>query len=238
MPRWPGARLGNPRRIGRIAGPAAAGVFRYELGAATEARSRLLGRAIGPPVRSFPLAAGGGRPILSGRRGAAGDPPATQPQQLALVAARQADPAGSCACSPSPAAGKTTALRLLAEADPSALYPGLQQGRPSSRRRPASRPACLPHRPQPGLPRQPGMGERQQHRLERRLARRDVAAAPSRPWSRPAAGCWALLPPSAPPCVPSTAPTARSSTSHLRDLPRGADRAEAVLAWAHRLWGV
>src|SRR4051794_25687952 len=42
-----------------------------------------------------------------------------------------------------------------------------------------------------------------------------------------------------PPCAPSpTAPRARSDAGHLPPLPRGADRAEAVLAWARRLWGL
>src|SRR5690349_7155547 len=76
----------------------------------------------------------------------------------------------------------------------------------------------------------------QRHRLERRLAAREVAetlAIPALDGLRPS--FWAY-------CAVATVRAfthgaAREiDAGHLPPLPRGPDRAEAVLAWAHRLW--
>lgn len=76
----------------------------------------------------LPLAVDPDRPILGrvARHGAPG-PPETplqpSPEQDAIVAARRADPTGSLRVVAFAGAGKTTTLRLLAEADPTpALY--------------------------------------------------------------------------------------------------------------------
>src|SRR3954464_13854557 len=116
MARSPSREPPTDRKNG---GTAAAGVFRHRLGAATAARSRLLGRVIGTPVRSLSPGGPQGSPY-PGVDDAV--PPEIllqpSPEQRALVDARRADPAGSLRVLAFAGSGKTTALRLLAEAHP------------------------------------------------------------------------------------------------------------------------
>ena len=159
------------------------------------------------------------------------------PEQLALIAARRADPGGSLRVLAFAGAGKTTALRLLAEADPSpALY--LAYNKAAQLQAQARFPAHVACRTVHSLAyRATGMAA-QRHRLERRLAAREVAEAlaiPALDGLRPA--FWAH-------CAIATVRAFTHGADrgidagHLPALPRGPDRAEAVLAWARRLWGL
>ena len=158
------------------------------------------------------------------------------PEQLALIAARRADPAGSLRVLAFAGAGKTTALRLLAEADPSpALY--LAYNKAAQLQARARFPAHVACRTVHSLAYRATRMFEQRHRLERRLAAREVAellAIPALDGLRPA--FWAY-------CAVATVRAfthgaAREiDAGHLPPLPRGADRAGAVLAWARRLWG-
>src|SRR4051794_40538716 len=197
---------------------------------------RLLGRVIGTPVRSL---SPGDRQGSSypGADGAV--PPETllqpSPEQLTLIDARRADPAGSLRVFAFAGSGKTTALKLLAEADPSpALYLAYDKAAQlEAQRRFPAHVAC---RTVHSLAyRATGMA-RQRHRLERRLAAREVAealAVPALDGLRPS--FWAH-------CAVATVRAFTHSAAreigpeHLPPLPRGADRIEAVLAWARRLW--
>src|SRR3954468_23175118 len=98
------------------------------------------------------------------------------PEQLALITARRADPAGSLRVLAFAGSGKTTALKLLAAADPSpALYLAYNKAAQLEAQR--RFPAHLACRPIHSLAyRATGMAE-QRHRLERRLAAREVAEA-------------------------------------------------------------
>src|SRR4051794_34935521 len=159
------------------------------------------------------------------------------PEQRALVDARRADPAGSLRVLAFAGAGKTTALRLLAEADPSpALY--LAYNKAAQLQAQARFPAHVACRTVHSLAYRATRMFEQQHRLERRLAAREVAemlAIPALDGLRPA--FWAY-------CAIAAVRTFTHGADrgidagHLPDLPRGADRAEAVLAWARRLWGL
>ena len=114
--------------------------------------------------------------------------------------------------------------------------PGLQQGRPAPGPGPLPGPRRLPHRPQPRLPRHRMFEQR--HRLERRLAAREVAellAIPALDGLRPS--FWAYCAIAAVRAFTHGADR-EIDAGHLPPLPRGADRAEAVLAWARRLWGL
>src|SRR3954451_14183012 len=138
---------------------------------------RLLGRVIGTPVRSL---SPGDRQGSSypGADGAV--PPETSlqpsPEQLALIDARRSDPAGSLRVLAFAGSGKTTALRLLAGADPSpTLY--LVYNKAAQLEAQARFPAPVACRPVHSLAyRATGMAARR-HRLERRLAAREVAEA-------------------------------------------------------------
>src|SRR3954464_13118333 len=121
---WPGARHGNPRRIGRIVETRRPGFSATDSAQRRRRDPRLLGRVIGTPVRSLSPGDRQG-PSYPGADGAV--PPETplqpSPEQLTLIDARRSDPAGSLRVLAFAGSGKTTALRLLARADPSpALY--------------------------------------------------------------------------------------------------------------------
>src|SRR5690242_5270212 len=157
------------------------------------------------------------------------------PEQLALIAARRADPAGSLRVLAFAGSGKTTALRLLAEADPSpALYLAYNKSAQlEAQRRFPAHVAC---RTVHSLAYRATRMFEQRHRLERRLAAREVAellAIPALDGLRPA--FWAY-------CAVAAVRTFTHSAAreidagHLPALPRGADRIEPVLAWARRLW--
>ena len=157
------------------------------------------------------------------------------PEQRALVDARRADPAGSLRVLAFAGAGKTTALRLLAEADPSpALY--LAYNKAAQLQARARFPAHVACRTVHSLAYRATRMFDQRHRLERRLAAREVAellAIPALDGLRPA--FWAYCAIAA--VRAFTHGAAREiDAGHLPPLPRGADRAEAVLAWARRLW--
>src|SRR3954452_20105981 len=91
------------------------------------------------------------------------------PEQQALIAARQADPAGSLRVLAFAGAGKTTALRLLAEADPSpALY--LAYNKAAQLQAGPRSPPHVACRTVHSLAYRATRMFEQQHRLERRLA--------------------------------------------------------------------
>src|SRR5689334_8754359 len=157
------------------------------------------------------------------------------PEQHALIDARRADPAGSLRVLAFAGSGKTTALQLLAAADPSpALYLAYNKAaRLEAQRRFPAHVACRTVRSL--AYRATGMAARR-HRLERRLAAREVAEAlaiPALDGLRPA--FWAH-------CAIATVRGFTHSAAreldagHLPPLPRGTDRAGPVLAWARRLW--
>src|SRR4051794_37375783 len=157
------------------------------------------------------------------------------PEQQALIDARRADPRGSLRVLAFAGAGKTTALRLLAEADPSpALY--LAYNKAAQLQARARFPAHVACRTVHSLAYRATRTFEQRHRLERRLAAREVAellAIPALDGLRPS--FWAY-------CAITTVRAftrgaAREiDAGHLPPLPRGPDRAEAVLGWARRLW--
>ena len=132
--------------------------------------------------------------------------------------------------------GKTTALKLLAEADPTpGLYVAYNKGAQLSAR--ARFPAHVACRTVHSLAYRAMHMADQQHRLERRLAGRDVAellAIPALDGLR--SSFWGY-------CVIATVRsfthdgTARGiGLEHLPPLPRGTDRAGPVLAWARQIW--
>src|SRR4051795_6037069 len=187
------------------------------------------------PVRPFPLAAAASRPILGSGAARPETPLQPSPEQLALIDARRADPAGSLRVLAFAGAGKTTALRLLAEADPSpALY--LAYNKAAQLQARARFPAHVACRTVHSLAYRATRMFEQRHRLERKLAAREVAetlAVPALDGLRPS--FWAY-------CAIATVRTFTHGTArdigpeHLPPLPRGADRAEPVLAWARVLW--
>jgi UvrD-like helicase family protein len=131
--------------------------------------------------------------------------------------------------------GKTTALRLLAGADPSpALYLAYDKAAQLQAR--ARFPAHVACRTVHSLAyRATGMAA-QRHRLERRLAAREVAgllAIPALDGLRPA--FWAHCAIAAVRAFTHSA-AREIDAGHLPPLPRGADRAGPVLAWARELW--
>ena len=157
------------------------------------------------------------------------------PEQPALIAARRADPAGSLRVLAFAGTGKTTALRLLAEADPSpALY--LAYNKAAQLEAQPRFPAHVACRTVHSLAYRATRMFDQRHRLERRLAAREVAellAIPALDGLRPS--FWAYCAIAA--VRAFTHGAAREiGPGHLPPLPRGADRAEPVLAWARRLW--
>src|SRR5690242_8454348 len=157
------------------------------------------------------------------------------PEQLALIAARRADPAGSLRVLAFAGSGKTTALRLLAEADPSpALYLAYNKSAQlEAQRRFPAHVAC---RTVHSLAYRATRMFEQRHRLERRPAAREVAetlAIPALDGLRPS--FWAYCAIAA--VRAFTHGAAREiDAGHLPALPRGADRAGPVLAWARELW--
>src|SRR3954447_15442059 len=157
------------------------------------------------------------------------------PEQQAVIAARRADPTGSLRVLAFAGAGKTTALKLLAAADPSpALYLAYNKAAQlEAQRRFPAHVAC---RTVHSLAYRATRMAEQQDRLERKLTARDVAellAISALDGLRPS--FWAY-------CAIATVRSFTHSAAreidagHLPPLPRGADRAEAVLAWARRLW--
>src|SRR3954454_17053756 len=204
---------------------AAAGVFRH----------RSPGALLSPGGRR--------RPSYPGqRRGAPGDPPAAQPR----AASPRRRPPGR----PGRLAARARLRRRRQDHRPApprrgrplpGPLPGLQQGRPApgpvplARPRPRS-PAPVPCRTVHSLAYRATRMFEQQHRLERRLAAREVAgllAIPALDGLRPS--FWAY-------CAITAVRTFTHSTAreidadHLPPLPRGPDRAEPVLAWARELW--
>src|SRR3954463_4438410 len=157
------------------------------------------------------------------------------PEQQAVIAARQADPAGSLRVLAFAGAGKTTALKLLAEAAPSpALY--LAYNKAAQLQAQARFPAHVACRTVHSLAYRATRMFEQRHRLERRLAAREVAellAIPALDGLRPS--FWAHCAVAAVRAFTHSADRG-IGPEHVPALPRDADRAEAVLAWARRLW--
>src|SRR4051794_19144318 len=181
------------------------------------------------------------RPMPAADPGASGTLPRETPlqpslEQDAIVAVRRADPQGSLRVLAFAGTGKTTALQLLAKADPTpGLYLAYNKGAQLEAR--ARFPAHVACRTVHSLAfRAMGMAG-QMHRLERKLAGRDVAellAIPALDGLHPS--FWGY-------CVIATVRnfthdgTAREvGPEHVPLLPRGADRAGPVLAWARQLW--
>src|SRR5689334_6846188 len=197
---------------------------------------RLPGRVIGTPVRSlspgdrqgssYPGVDGAVRPETSLQ---------PSPEQQALIEARRAEPAGSLRVLAFAGSGKTTALKLLAGADPSpALY--LAYNKAAQLQAQARFPAHVACRTVHSLAYRATRMFEQRHRLERRLAAREVAetlAIPALDGLRPS--FWAY-------CAIATVrafthgATREIDAGHLPPLPRGPDRAGTALAWARELW--
>src|SRR3954453_10780901 len=160
------------------------------------------------------------------------------PEQDAIVAARRADPQGSLRVLAFAGTGKTTALQLLAAADPTpGLYLAYNKAAQLAAR--ARFPAHVTCRTVHSLAfRAMGMAD-QLHRLERKLAGRDVAellAIPALDGLRQS--FWGY-------CVIATVRTftpdgtaREAGPDHLPLLPRGADRTGPVLAWARQVWAL
>ena len=157
------------------------------------------------------------------------------PEQDAIIAARRADPAGSLRVVAFAGSGKTTALRLLALADPTpALY--LAYNKSTQLAAQAHFPAHVACRTMHSLAYRAMRMFEQQHRLERKLTGGEVAellAIPALDGLRPS--FWGH-------CVVVTVrsfthDTAREiGAQHLPPLPQGPDRAELVVTFARRLW--
>src|SRR3954453_6000746 len=160
------------------------------------------------------------------------------PEQDAIVAARRADPQGSLRVLAFAGTGKTTALQLLAQADPTpGLYLAYNKAAQLEAR--ARFPAHVACRTVHSLAFHAMRMADQQHRLERRLAGRDVAellAIPALDGLRPSFWGHGVI------------ATVRGFThdgtargigpEHLPPLPRGADRTGPVLAWARQVWAL
>src|SRR3954447_16192455 len=159
-------------------------------------------------------------------------------EQDAIVAARRADPQGSLRVLAFAGTGKTTALQLLAQADPPpGLYLAYNKAAQLAAR--ARFPAHIACRTVHSLAFRAIGRAGQLQRLERKLAGRDVAellAIPALDGLRPS--FWGY-------CVIATVRnfshdgTAHGvGPEHLPPLPRGADRTGPVLAWARQLWAL
>jgi AAA domain/UvrD-like helicase C-terminal domain len=160
------------------------------------------------------------------------------PEQDAIVAARRADPQGSLRVLAFAGTGKTTALQLLAEADPTpGLYLAYNKSTQLAAR--ARFPAHVACRTIHSLAfRAMGMAG-QQHRLERKLAGRDVAellAIPALDGLRPS--FWGYCVIAAVRNFTHDGAARAIGPEHLPPLPRGADRAGPVLAWARQVWAL
>jgi len=157
------------------------------------------------------------------------------PEQAAIIAARRADPAGSLRVVAFAGSGKTTALRLLALADPTpALY--LAYNKSTQLAAQQYFPAHVACRTMHSLAFRAMRMFEQQRRLERKLTGGEVAellAIPALDGLRPS--FWGH-------CVVLTVrsfthDTAREiGAQHLPPLPHGPDRAELVVTFARRLW--
>ncbi len=157
------------------------------------------------------------------------------PEQEAIIAARLADPGGSLRVVAFAGSGKTTALRLLAEASTTpALY--LAYNKSTQLAAQQHFPAHVACRTMHSLAYRAMRMFEQQHRLERKLTGRELAqllAIPALDGLRPS--FWGQ-------CVISTVRSFAHSTAreidgrHLPPLPRGADRAELVITLAQELW--
>jgi superfamily I DNA/RNA helicase len=157
------------------------------------------------------------------------------PEQEAIIAARLADPAGSLCVVAFAGSGKTTALRLLAEADTNpALY--LAYNKSTQLAAQAHFPTHVACRTMHSLAYRALRMFEQQHRLERKLTGRELAellAIPALDGLRPS--FWGQ-------CVISTVRSFAHSTAreidsrHLPLLPRGTDHAELVISLAQALW--
>src|SRR5215218_566832 len=160
------------------------------------------------------------------------------PEQDAVVAARRADPRGSLRVVAFAGTGKTTALRLLAEAD---AAPGLYLAYNKSAQLAAQGrfPAHVACRTVHSLAYRATRMAGQQHRLERKPTGRELAellAVPALDGLRPS--FWGH-------CVLAAVRAFTHSTAleidarHLPPLPLGSeDRAGPVLAWARELWAL
>src|SRR4051794_26085541 len=157
------------------------------------------GRGFPPPLaRPAPFPWRPPRAALSWAGGAVRPetPLQPSPEQRALVDARRADPTGSLRVLAFAGAGKTTALRLLAEADPSpALY--LAYNKAAQLQAQARFPAHVACRTVHSLAYRATRMFDQRHRLERRLAAREVAemlAVPALDGLRPAFWAYCAIP--------------------------------------------
>ena len=160
------------------------------------------------------------------------------PEQDAIIAARHVDPAGSLRVVAFAGTGKTTALKLLAEADPTpGLYIAYNKGAQLEAR--ARFPAHVACRTVHSLAFRAMRMFEQQHRLERKLAGRDVAellAIPAQNSLRPS--FWGHCVIAAVRSFTHDGTAREIGPEHLPPLPRGADRTEAVLSWARQLWAL
>jgi hypothetical protein len=157
------------------------------------------------------------------------------PEQDAIIAARRADPGGPLRVVAFAGSGKTTALRLLAQADSTpALY--LAYNKSTQLAAQAHFPAHVACRTMHSLAYRARRMFEQQHRLERKLTGRELAemlAIPALDGLRPS--FWGQ-------CVISTVRSFAHSTArtidarHLPPLPQGTDCAELVLSMAQELW--
>src|SRR6187455_2489617 len=156
------------------------------------------------------------------------------PEQAVIIAARRADP-GSLRVVAFAGSGKTTALRLLALADPTpALY--LAYNKSTQLAAQAHFPAHVACRTMHSLAYRAMRMFEQQHRLERKLTGGEVAellAIPALDGLRPS--FWGH-------CVVLTVRSFTHDTAreigprHLPPLPQGPNRTELMVTFARRLW--
>src|SRR5687767_7229353 len=157
------------------------------------------------------------------------------PEQEAIIAARRADPAGSLRVVAFAGTGKTTALRLLAEADRTpALY--LAYNKSTQLAAQGRFPAHVACRTMHSLAFRAMRMFEQPHRLARKPTGRELAerlAIPALDGLRPAFWGHAVLAT----VRRFTHSTAREIDGrHLPPLPHGTDRAELVITLARQLW--
>jgi hypothetical protein len=184
--------------------------------------------------RFRPLAADAGSLSWGERHGALETSLQHSPEQP-IIAARCADPGGSLRVLAFAGSGKTTALRLLAEADTTpALY--IAYNKSTQREAQGRFPTHVACRTMHSLAFRARRMFDQQHRLERKLTGRELAerlAIPVLDGLRPS--FWGH-------CVIATVRRFTHSTAreidcgHLPPLPPGTDRAELVITLARKLW--
>jgi hypothetical protein len=157
------------------------------------------------------------------------------PEQDAIITTRRADPGGSLRVVAFAGSGKTTALRLLAEAD---MTPAFYMAYNKSTQLTAQRlfPSHVVCRTLHSLAFRAMRMFEQQQRLERKLTSRELAellGIPALDGLRPS--FWGQ-------CVIGTVRSFTHSTArtidsrHLPPLPSGTDRGELVLTLARKLW--